>query len=48
MAKKKTPEEIAAQIVKILFDAGAPDWSVQDKGILLAAVKQQLAEKERE
>ncbi len=48
MAKKKTPEEVTAQVVKTLFDAGAPGWSVQDKGILLAAVKQQLAEKERE
>lgn len=48
MAKKKTPEEVTAQVVKILFDAGAPDWSVQDKGILLAAVKQQLAERKRE
>lgn len=47
MAKKKTPEQVTAQVVKILFDANAPDWSMQDKGILLAAVKQQLAEKER-
>lgn len=42
----KSMEEITAQIIKLLYESGANQWSVQDKGILLAAIKQQLAEKE--
>ena len=43
-----TPDEIIAKIVAQLYKARAFDWSVQDKGALLAAVKLQLQEKPTE
>lgn len=44
----KTPQELTAEIVRMLYENGAPDWSIQDKGVLVAAVKLQLSERERE
>jgi len=43
----KTPEEVTAQVVKLLYDEKANEWSIQNKGVLMAAIKLQLAEKER-
>lgn len=43
MAKKS--EQVTAEIVKILYEAKANKWTVQEKGVLLAAIKQQLSEK---
>lgn len=39
------PDEITAQIVKLLYDAKAMAWTIQQKGVLLAAIKLQLKEK---
>ncbi len=39
-----TPTEVIEVIVKLLFDEGANDWSIQDKAVLLAAVNLQLQE----
>lgn len=41
-----TPDEIIAEIVRILHDAQANGWTVQDKAALLAAIKLQLQEPE--
>jgi hypothetical protein len=41
----KSPAEITAQIVKLLYDSKAYVWSIQDKGILTAAIKLQLSER---
>ena len=41
----KTPEELTAQIVRLLYENGAPQWAVRDKGVLVAAVKLQLSER---
>jgi len=38
----KTPAEVTEKIIKLLYDEDAPKWSVQDKGVLVAAVKLQL------
>jgi len=46
MARKV--EDVAAQVVKILYEAKAAEWTVQDKGVFLAAVKLQLAEQRSE
>lgn len=39
------PDQVIAAIVKLLYDEGAMDWSIQDKGVLTAAIKLQLSEK---
>ena len=46
MAEK--PDKVIGAIVKLLYDQGAMDWDVQDKGVLLAAIKLQLSEKEQQ
>lgn len=43
----KDMESVTAAVVKMLYDAKAYDWSIQDKGVFIAAVKLQLAEKTR-
>ena len=43
MAKKT--DAVIAQVVKLLFDEQANEWSIQDKGALLGAIKLQLMEK---
>ena len=45
LAPTPTPDEVIAEIVARLYEVKAFDWSVQDKGALLAAVKLQLQEK---
>ena len=45
ITQTSTPDEIIAEIVAQLYEVKAFDWSVQDKGALLAAVKLQLQEK---
>lgn len=47
MADKKKRDQAIAQIIRILYDAGASKWSIQDKGTLMAAVKLQLQEVDR-
>lgn len=42
---KLTSKRVTAAVVKLLYDAGAPSWTVQEKGVFIAAVKQQLAER---
>jgi hypothetical protein len=48
MPQKNERDKIIQQIVQILYDAGADRWSVQDKGVLLGAIKLQLQESARE
>lgn len=38
-------EDVTARVVRILFEAGAFDWTIKDKGVFMAAVKLQLAER---
>ena len=45
MVAKAKRDRIIGEIVEILFEAGANRWGVQDKGVLLAAVKLQLRER---
>jgi hypothetical protein len=44
MAKK--PEQVTQEIVKILYDEGAPRWTIQQKGVLVAAIKLQLEKRQ--
>jgi hypothetical protein len=39
---KQERDKVIQEIVKTLADAKANEWSVQDKGVLVAAVKLQL------
>jgi hypothetical protein len=48
MPRKNERDEVIQQVVRILHDAGADRWSVQDKGVLLGAIKLQLQESARE
>jgi len=41
-AKDLTPEQVTARTIKLLFDQKAFNWTVQDKGTFLAAVKLRL------
>ena len=45
MPEKKNRDRVIGQIVKLLYDEAACLWSVQDKGVLMAAIKLQLEEK---
>ena len=45
---KEQRDRIIAQVVQILYQAQANRWPVQDKGVLLAAIKLQLAERPTE
>jgi hypothetical protein len=42
------PDKVKAKVVKLLYDERAMDWSIQDKGELVAAVKLQLSEKRKQ
>lgn len=42
---KTERDKVIAQVVKFLYDARANTWNVQDKGVLVAAVKLQLQER---
>ena len=35
---------VTAEIVRRLYDTQANEWSIADKGVLMAAIKQQLKE----
>jgi hypothetical protein len=35
----KTPGQVTEAIVKRLYDEGAHNWTIQEKGVLLAAIK---------
>ncbi|MCP4541824.1 MAG: hypothetical protein GY832_32235 [Chloroflexi bacterium] len=43
-----TVDEVIAKIIRLLFEQGASDWEIQDKAVLLAAIKLQLQEKQKE
>lgn len=47
MASQEERDRVVAEIVRLLYEAKAAKWSVQDKGVLLAAIKLQLQEKGR-
>ena len=38
-------DRVIGQVVRLLYESGAYNWSVQDKGVMLAAVKLQLSER---
>lgn len=42
---KEHRDQIIAQVVSILYQAKAHAWPVQDKGVLVAAIKLQLQER---
>jgi len=47
MPNKRDRDKLIAAIVKALYDVNANEWSIQDKGVLLAAIKLQLKQKPR-
>ena len=48
MASKEERDRVIQEIITKLYDARAQAWSVQDKGVLVAAIKLQLEEKPQE
>lgn len=48
MPTKEERDQLISEIVRTLYDRKAHTWSVQDKGVLVAAVKLQLEEKPQE
>ena len=40
-----TPEQVTAEIVRKLYEAKANKWTVQQKGVLVGAIKLALMEK---
>ena len=44
MMAKETPEQVTARIVRELYNAGANAWTMQQKGVLMGAIKLQLIE----
>ena len=47
MATQEEVDKVIARVVRILYDNGVQQWSVQDKGALIAAIKLQVSERER-
>jgi len=45
MPTKQERDEVIAQVVRLLYEARANEWSIQDKGVLMAAIKLQLNER---
>ena len=48
MASKEDRDRVIQEIISKLYDAKAQAWSIQDKGVLVAAIKLQLEEKPQE
>lgn len=48
MPDKTSRDKVIQQILRILQNEGVSLWSVQDKGVLLGAIKLQLQERARE
>ena len=48
MPSKEDRDRLIQEILTKLYDAKAPAWSIQDKGVLVAAIKLQLEEKPQE
>ena len=48
MASKEDRDRVIQEIISKLYDARAQAWSIQDKGVLVAAIKLQLEEKPQE
>jgi hypothetical protein len=44
---KKSAETVTAEIVAMLYEVKANEWTIQEKGVFLAAVKLQLAERSK-
>jgi len=48
MPKKDERDQVIGEILRILYERKANTWSVQDKGVLVAAIKLQLEERSPE
>ena len=48
MPSREDRDRLIQEILTKLYDAKAPAWSIQDKGVLVAAIKLQLEEKPQE
>lgn len=48
MATKDERNQVINEILRVLYERKANTWSVQDKGVLVAAVKLQLEEQPQE
>lgn len=48
MASKEDRDRVIQEIISKLYDAKAQAWPIQDKGVLVAAIKLQLEEKPQE
>lgn len=48
MANKQERDNVIQQVITLLYQAGTRRWSVQDKGVLVAAVKLQLQERDEQ
>jgi hypothetical protein len=44
---KKNATVVTAEIVTMLYEAKANEWTIKEKGMFLAAVKLQLAERSK-
>lgn len=47
MPTQEDRDRLISQIVQILYDSKAHEWSIQDKGVLVGAIKLQLDENTR-
>jgi len=45
---KEDRDRLIQEVLTKLYDAQASTWSIQDKGVLVAAIKLQLEEKPQE
>jgi hypothetical protein len=48
MPTKEERDQLISEIVRTLYDRKAHTWSVQDKGVLVAAIKLQLEERSQQ
>jgi hypothetical protein len=47
MPTQQERDRLISQIVQMLYDSKAHEWSTQDKGVLVGAIKLQLEENTR-
>jgi hypothetical protein len=47
MATQEERDRLISRIVRMLYNSKAHEWSVQDKGVLVGAIKLQLEENTR-
>ena len=48
MPTKEERDRLIGEVVRFLYENGMNKWPVQDKGVLVGAIKLQLEEKQRD